>query len=349
MIKKGFTLVELLAVIAVLSIISMIAFPIVSDIIDNSEKKAYEQQIKSIEKASEKWVANNSRALIEIDADDNMVKKSCYITVSTLQNQGYINVDKVINPLDDTSMSDYIVELNYHSDSQQYSYKVVNNTTLSECDAVSVAISDGTAVYFNPETNKKCNSSEATVATGTKTGCMKWYTFGGNNNSATINLILAHNTTAMVAYNSTGDNTVALEAATQLSSDTATWDSSLNPRFITVKDILKITNNKTFNVSTATDADWFYLDTNNDEFDGNSKYCWLFEYSAGSDSYGCSNADSDVLGYWTSTSALNSDPEDYYKYVWAVYDDGTLNCSYVAEAEGDGIRPVITVKKSSIY
>ena len=349
--KKGFTLVELLAVIVVLAVISAIAFPIVGDIIDNSEEKAYEQQIKIIEKAAKSWVNDNIQLLVEIDSNDEMINKSCYIALNRLKYEGYLENVDTINPTDDNNVNNYVVELNYDESTHQYSYDFVSNidTLLNECGGIDTTIKDGTAVYFNPETKSKCTSAKATVATGTKTGCMKWYAFGGDDNPSTINLILAHNTTKSIMYNSTGDNTVALEAATQLANDTATWDSSLNPRFITVEEILKITKNTTFNVATATDADWFYMDNGTDDFSGNSKYCWLFEYSAGCDSFGCNKVDADVVGYWTSNKALNSDPEDTYKYAWAVYDDGSLSASDVKNDTGDGIRPVITVEKSLIY
>lgn len=348
--KRGFTLVELLAVLVVLAVISTIAFPIVNNIIDESEEKAYKQQIKTIEKAAKNWSTDNSNLLVEIDDNDEIVNKSCYITLDRIKYEGYLETNDTINPIDDSNMNNYVVELNYDSNSHQYLYNVVpkSDVSVGACDSVNIAINDGTAVYFNPETKSKCSSTEATVATGTKTGCMKWYTFGGDNNSSTVNLILAHNTTAKVAYNSTGDNNAPLEAAKQLSSDTATWDSSLKPRFITADEVATITGNKTFNPNTDRDESWFYFDTNTDESTGEGKYYWLFDYMDCEGS-GCKNTDSNVFGYWTSSSALNNDPTDPCVYVWAVNYDGSLDVSDIQNSGGDGIRPVITVEKSIIY
>ena len=42
---------------------------------------------------------------------------------------------------------------------------------------------NGTVIYYNPETNKVCNGVESNSTTGTKTGCMKWYTFNDVENT----------------------------------------------------------------------------------------------------------------------------------------------------------------------
>ena len=44
--KKGFTLIELLAVIVILAIISMIAIPIVLNIIGDTRKSAFERTVE---------------------------------------------------------------------------------------------------------------------------------------------------------------------------------------------------------------------------------------------------------------------------------------------------------------
>ena len=90
---------------------------------------------------------------------------------------------------------------------------------------------NGTVVYYNPETNKKCSSSEAVSTTGTKTGCMKWYAFNDKGND-TVNLLLDHNTTATVAWASSGNANGPVEVKTQLESDTSSWNKSINPRLI---------------------------------------------------------------------------------------------------------------------
>ena len=112
---------------------------------------------------------------------------------------------------------------------------------------------NGDVVYYNPVTNKRCSAKESNSQTGTKTGCMKWYTFNDEGaNSSIVNMILDHNTTALVAYNSSNDNTSQKEAATALTNDTQSWNSSLNARLITANEVAKITGNTSFSGETST-------------------------------------------------------------------------------------------------
>ena len=46
--KKGFTLIEMLAVIVILAIISLIIFPEVNKVIKSSKEKSYKTQIDNL-------------------------------------------------------------------------------------------------------------------------------------------------------------------------------------------------------------------------------------------------------------------------------------------------------------
>lgn len=50
--KKGFTLIEVLGVIVVLGIIAVIVFPVIDKSIKDSRARAYEQNVRSIERAA---------------------------------------------------------------------------------------------------------------------------------------------------------------------------------------------------------------------------------------------------------------------------------------------------------
>ena len=259
--NKGFTLVELLAVIVILA---LIATPIILNVINDAKKQAAKDSFYENGKAVEK--------------DDKKDDKKEEETIDV--------------------------------------YK------------------DGTAVYYNPVSGEKCDDyTEANSTKETKSGCMKWYAFNDKEGNATVNVILDHNTTASVAWNSTG---------TVLEADTKNWKNTA--RLITANEIAKITGHSTFDASKS--GDWFYLDSNNQTQTANesnkSKYAWLFDYTIGCTDYGCNVSDSSTYGYWTSTLY-----KDDTHYAWHVSRDGSLDYDRVTNA-GYGIRPVITISKSNI-
>ena len=198
---------------------------------------------------------------------------------------------------------------------------------------------NGDVVYYNPVTNKRCSAKESNNQTGTKTGCMKWYTFNDDGaNSSTVNMILDHNTTATVA---SWD-----KSKTQITTDTKDWNSSLNARLITADEVAKITGNTSFNGVTSTSDSWFYFDSNTKtqtaKTQGASKYAWLFDYTNDCTSNGCNVADSSNYGYWTISACAGS-----FSAAWYVDNRGITagrNVGYV----NYGIRPVITISKSII-
>ena len=197
-----------------------------------------------------------------------------------------------------------------------------------------------TAVYYNPETGKKCDDyTEKNSTTGTKSGCMKWYVFNDKEGNATVNVILDHNTTANVAWNSTGSNSEMKEVKIKLEEDTKDWENTA--RLITANEVAKITGNTDFDVSKENQP-WFCLDTNQPDTtsycakaQGKSKYAWLFDYTYECTNYGCNTSDLSTWGYWTSTSS------------WHVSRFGHLSNTNANYADS-GVRPVITISKSNI-
>ncbi len=84
--KKGFTLLEVIATIIVLSIIGVITFPIVNSTIKNNKERLYEQQVKTIEKAASDWGYDNIDLLPAID-------ESVTITVLDLKKAGLLDIN----------------------------------------------------------------------------------------------------------------------------------------------------------------------------------------------------------------------------------------------------------------
>ena len=237
---------------------------------------------------------------------------------------------------------------------------------------------NGEIVYFNVDNGTKCTSSEAVSTIETKSGCMKFYAFNDDGKD-TVNLILDHNTTATVAWNSSGSNASGpSEVLTQLNDDTKTWVgtetpsnytvdqstqgskakytidySSYKARLITANEIAQITANTTWNEKTANNN--YYLDSKTTTAsdtckEGNisgCKYGWLYDRtSTNCTKYGCLNSSGKFIftsGYWTASSRAGDSDN-----AWGVSYNAYVGDSYVYDSTFNGVRPVIEVLKSKL-
>ena len=328
--NKGFTLVELLAVIVILALIALIATPIILNVINDAKKQAAKDSAYGYMDAVEKYIVSS-------ELEDKSIQDGTY-RVEELNKKISVKGSTPDNgniEIKNSSVKSYDIGIDGY---------VVSNGEVKKVSTTK-SFKNGTAVYYNPETENKCSKEAAKSTTGTKSGCMKWYVFNDKEGNATVNVILDHNTTANVAWNSTGNNSEMKEVKKALENDTSNWKSGLKPRLITANEIAKITGNTGFD-ATQTGQDWFYLDSNNQTQTANStkksKYAWLFDYTDGCTSYGCNKADSSTGGYWTSTRNIDgSNP------AWLVTGSGNLNFYYV-DYPGLGVRPVITVSKADV-
>ena len=211
-------------------------------------------------------------------------------------------------------------------------------------------IENGRVIYLNPQTGKICNDYvNSNSLNENKTGCLKWYTFDGNNESENINLLLDHNTTYTVAYNSDNVNTEMKEIKVELDNLVTISKWVYVPRLITADEVAKIVKHPTFNSVTSDNGDWFYFDTLSTSKPslgiGESKYKWLFNYTKGcvTDNKGCDVEDNVTRGYWTSSRV-------YTESVWDIWrvDRGGLGMNACSIDDQYGVRPVITVSKSII-
>lgn len=87
--QKGFTLVELLGVIIILSILVVIVFPIVNSIVTQSKDTVYQQQINKILSSAYDFSLKNINYFPENNKN--------YITLGQLKSEGLIDVD-IKNP-----------------------------------------------------------------------------------------------------------------------------------------------------------------------------------------------------------------------------------------------------------
>lgn len=196
-------------------------------------------------------------------------------------------------------------------------------------------------VYLDPtDLTKQCNASNSVSTTETKEGCMRWYIYDDSRD--TYKMILDHNTTAKVVWNSLNTNENMEEVKTALLNDTNNWDEKLNVSLISAEEVAKIVNNKSFDNSNH--HTWFYFDSEDQEQSAStlnkSKYAWLFDNTYSCESNGCNISDFSTYGYWTSSKIVG-----YESSVWTVFYYGNLYYDD-ANINNYGIRPVIEVSKN---
>ena len=330
--NKGFTLVELLAVIVILALIALIATPIILNVINDAKKQAAKDSAYGYMDAVEKYIVSS-------ELEDESIQDGRY-SVEELNKKISVKGSTPDNgniEIKNSSVKSYDIGIDGY---------VVNN---GKVDKVSTTKSfkNGTAVYYNPETGNKCSKEAVKSTTGIKNGCMKWYVFNDKEGNATVNVILDHNTTAGVAYNSTGSNSEMKEVKTALENDTKNWKNTA--RLITANEVAKITKHPTFD-ATQIGQLWFCLDTNQPDgttwcskAQGKSEYAWLFDYTYGCTRCGCNTSDSNTEGYWTSTQY-----KDNSTHAWIIYRDSNIGINDVNHSSQIGIRPVITISKSAV-
>ena len=350
--EKGFTLIELLAVIVILAVIALIATPIIIGVIEQARKKAFENTAYGVLEGlrlnyTERILTGTTSEEQEFTFPNSGLKLS-----GEEPAYGSAKIDGKGNISFALADKDKKWCAKKEADSEKVTMEdyTEENCKIDEVSGggeVTDAVADGTAVYFDPKLGTKCDTyTEANSATGIKEGCMKWYTFGGNNKSDKVNLLLDHNTTALVAWNTNDDNTDSSQIDEKVADDTIGWVG--NPRLITADEIAQITGNTTFDSATTGASGYFFFDTNTGNYDpnrgpGTSKYAWLFDRTSTCINYGCNIEDSSTYGYWTSTAIYSS-----LSNVWNIYYNGTLDDYMASHSNDGGIRPVITISKSII-
>jgi len=97
--KKGFTLVELLAVIILLGLLGLIIYPTVNGVINNNKQKLHDKQIDELVRHANTYSTENITKLKTNDGARNIV------TITDLYNAGLIQNDKVIDPKTDQELT----------------------------------------------------------------------------------------------------------------------------------------------------------------------------------------------------------------------------------------------------
>ena len=380
--RKGFTLIELIAVIVILAIIALIATPTILGVVENARKGSAESSALGYIDAVEKQVMIN-----ELATDKTKITSGVYdvpmastygvsvkgqaptsgwleIANNKVERYSFV-IGKYVVSYDGTDKTTVKGDTANEKPSGSSEPVVVNGAT--KVDAQSGETHKG-IVYLDPTNiSAECNASNSVSTTETKTGCMKWYIFDDSGDNYTM--ILDHNTTARIKWNDSNSNVAYessnLKAVVDDLVTTSGWE--VTPRLITAQEVNTIVGGvSTWNVNDYNK--WFYFEgtgTNNQtkptyDTSNRSSYDWLYnnlnKCKSDSTDYGCTvedlnsytgygtAGDGNTWGYWTSTPVGTAGSGSR---VWYVYRFGRLdydNASYASL----GVRPVITISKSVI-
>ena len=120
--RKGFTLIEVIMVIAIITILSLILIPNVMVLINENKKRSCEKMIDNIESAAKMYV-NQNKYELGFDCYDNKTKG---ITLKTLVDAGYLG-GELVNPINKEKIDlESEVSVTYNCKLKGFEYKVNN-------------------------------------------------------------------------------------------------------------------------------------------------------------------------------------------------------------------------------
>lgn len=125
--KKGFTLIEVIMVIAIIGLLSIILVPNVIGLIEKNKKESCEEVKENIISATKIYVINNK---YELGFNCDTAKK---IKLADLLLSGDLN-GPVINPITDTEVKDVYVETTYDCDKKIFVYNLEDNLNELKCE-----------------------------------------------------------------------------------------------------------------------------------------------------------------------------------------------------------------------
>ena len=122
--KRGFSLVELLAVLVILSAIMGIALPSITSSLERNKGKQDDSKKRMLESFAEIYVADHKNAIY-----NNLgVGTECYISIIELNDKGYLTDDAATGS-DGNPIGGYI---NFNSSNNSYVYSTTS--VGSECN-----------------------------------------------------------------------------------------------------------------------------------------------------------------------------------------------------------------------
>jgi len=140
--NKGFTLVEVIAVIVILSIIITITIPIIYNRIESSKEKTYDIQIKEIKRAAESWAGD----LKNIDSLPTGIGDEITLNLADLKIAGLLDID-IVNPLTNKSFpNDMLITITKLTN--QYNIKVLEDSG-TDVTEDNIIVKDSPVIVLN--------------------------------------------------------------------------------------------------------------------------------------------------------------------------------------------------------
>ena len=119
--KNGFTLIEMTAIVLILSVLTVFVVPRVSSIISNNKNKVCKSIVTSIEEAAKNYTYLNSNRV------ENEIKKNSYfeVTLLDLKKEGLLDI-QLENPYTNEEIAD-TNKVKISKSGNIYSYKYLGD------------------------------------------------------------------------------------------------------------------------------------------------------------------------------------------------------------------------------
>lgn len=121
--KKGFTLIEVIAVIALLGIIIAIVYPLMDGVMNKNTTKLYNNQIKNIEYNAENYFQANA---FSYDLSKDF---AICVSIDDLYKGGYITSNDLKDPRDNSTLTGKI-KIEYNSGTGKATYNYDTNCSV---------------------------------------------------------------------------------------------------------------------------------------------------------------------------------------------------------------------------
>ena len=326
--KRGFTLIELMAVIVVLGVLATISIISVDKIIKENKEETYKTQIATIEDAARTWGVKHIKELPDNDGG------AISVPLLYFKNDGIISNDLKNPKTNKPFNNDLYVDISYESGI--YKYKVAEGS--------------GLGTDTNPTLlNRKYNSTLCTAVTTTTVGNVPQGNFAYGDkyvchldsdrifyvlatSGDNVSLIMDRNfidasVPKLLAwcidggdYYKTCENVSSKEENAPLKHIQEVFGADVEVGLPTAKQIAKASG-KSFN----------YIEIKEIS-------TWLYDYLDGT-----ANQVSNIFGYWTASP----NPIDNVS-AWGITYNGSISSYYVIDWDNLGIRPMITIPKSQL-